>query len=417
MTKQPTSPPENFQMVREFLRLESAGGLLLMGATALALIVANSPLAWLYDELLALPFEIRLGRVHLGKPLLLWINDGWMAIFFLLIGLELKREVLEGELSSKEQVMLPAVAALGGVLAPVAVYWFINSGDPSAMNGWAIPTATDIAFALGILSLLGSRVPLELKLFLTAVAIVDDLVAIMIIAVFYTSDLSLIALELAGLGLLFLFILNRFNVNGIAVYLIVGWFIWAAVLKSGVHATLAGVAVAMAIPLRTHDDESPARHLEHILHPWVAFLILPTFAFANAGVRLIGIDFDVITGTVLLGIALGLFVGKQLGVFGLVWLAVKLGLANLPKNCNWRHMYGAALLAGIGFTMSLFIGTLAFEHGDFGNITATRLGVLLGSLLSGVVGVAVLMLSGKGPEEGPEEGVETGPESGPKSGE
>lgn len=391
-------------MIREFLRLESAGGLLLIGATAVALIVANTPLAWLYDKLLAVPFEIRLGGLYLGKPLLLWINDGWMAVFFLLIGLELKREVLEGELSNKEQVMLPAVAALGGVLAPVGVYWFINSGDLSAMNGWAIPTATDIAFALGILSLLGSRVPLELKLFLTAVAIVDDLVAIIIIAVFYTSDLSLIALELAGLGLLFLFILNRFNVTGIAVYLVVGCFIWAAVLKSGVHATLAGVAVAMAIPLRTHDDESPARHLEHILHPWVAFLILPTFAFANAGVRFIGLDFEIITGTVLLGIALGLFVGKQVGVFGLVWLAVKLGLAKLPKNCNWRHMYGAALLAGVGFTMSLFIGTLAFEHGDFGNITATRLGVLLGSLLSGVVGVAALMLSGKGPEKASESG-------------
>jgi len=387
-------------MFQEFLRLESAGGLLLMGATVLALIVANSPLDWLYQRFLDVPMEIRIGGLHLAKPLLLWINDGWMAIFFLLIGLELKREVLEGELSSKEQLVLPLVAAIGGALVPMGVYWYLNSGDPSAINGWAIPAATDIAFALGVLLLLGSRVPIELKLFLTAIAIVDDVLAIVIIAVFYTSDLSLISLELAGLGLLFLFILNRFNVKGLAVYLIVGWFIWAAVLKSGVHATLAGVAVAMAIPLRTPDGDSPARHLEHILHPWVAFLILPTFAFANAGVRLLGLDFEAVTGTVLLGIALGLFLGKQVGIFGLVWLSVKLGLAKLPNNCNWRHIYGAALLAGIGFTMSLFIGMLAFEHGDFGNITATRLGVLLGSLMSGVAGVAVLMLSGKGPESG-----------------
>ncbi len=388
------------RMFQEFLRLESAGGLLLMGATVLALIVANSPLDWLYQRFLDVPMEIRIGGLHLAKPLLLWINDGWMAIFFLLIGLELKREVLEGELSSKEQLVLPLVAAIGGALVPMGVYWYLNSGDPSAINGWAIPAATDIAFALGVLLLLGSRVPIELKLFLTAIAIVDDVLAIVIIAVFYTSDLSLISLELAGLGLLFLFILNRFNVKGLAVYLIVGWFIWAAVLKSGVHATLAGVAVAMAIPLRTPDGDSPARHLEHILHPWVAFLILPTFAFANAGVRLLGLDFEAVTGTVLLGIALGLFLGKQVGIFGLVWLSVKLGLAKLPNNCNWRHIYGAALLAGIGFTMSLFIGMLAFEHGDFGNITATRLGVLLGSLMSGVAGVAVLMLSGKGPESG-----------------
>lgn len=396
------APPfsKTSRMIQEFMRLESAGGYFLIGATVLALLVANSPLEGLYQMFLDVPMEIRIGGLHLAKPFLLWINDGWMAIFFLLIGLELKREVLEGELSSMEQVALPAAAAIGGVLAPIGVFWFFNSSDPAAMNGWAIPTATDIAFALGVLSMLGSRVPLALKLFLTAVAIADDILAIVIIAVFYSNDLSVISLELAGLGVLFLFLLNRFNVTGIAVYLVVGWFVWAAVLKSGVHATLAGVAVAMAIPLRTHDDDSPARHLEHILHPWVAFLILPTFAFANAGVKLVGLDFDIVTGTVLVGIALGLFIGKQVGVFGLVWLAVKLGLAKLPNNCNWRHMYGAALLAGIGFTMSLFIGTLAFEHGDFGNITATRLGVLLGSVLSGVAGVGILMLSGKGPESG-----------------
>lgn len=264
------------------------------------------------------------------------------------------------------------------------------------MNGWAVPTATDIAFALGVLTMLGSRVPIELKLFLTTVAIADDIAAIVIIAVFYSNDLSYLSLKLAGVGLLFLFLLNRFHVNGIAVYMFIGVLIWVAVLKSGVHATLAGVAVAMAIPLRTSDDTpSPALHLEHTLHPWVAFLILPAFAFANAGVRLVGMDLEIITGTVLLGIALGLFIGKQVGIFSLVWIAVKLGLARLPNNCNWRHIYGASLLAGIGFTMSLFIGSLAFERGDFGNITATRLGVLLGSLLSGLVGVVVLLLSGK----------------------
>jgi NhaA family Na+:H+ antiporter len=310
----------------------------------------------------------------------------------------LKREVLEGELSSVTQVALPAAAALGGVLAPIGVFWFLNSGDPSAINGWAIPTATDIAFALGVLSLLGSRVPLELKLFLTAVAIVDDIVAIVIIAVFYTSDLSVTSLAIAGAGVGLLFVLNRLNVTRLGVYLFVGTLIWVAVLKSGVHATLAGVVVAMAIPLRAQDDRSPARHLEHMLHPWVAYLILPTFAFANAGVQLIGVNLEMVTGTVLLGIALGLFIGKQVGIFGLVWLAVKLGLAKLPNNCGWRQMYGAALLAGIGFTMSLFIGTLAFEHGDFGNITATRLGVLLGSLFSGLAGVGVLLMSGRAGE-------------------
>ncbi|HEX6383896.1 MAG TPA: Na+/H+ antiporter NhaA [Anaerolineae bacterium] len=380
------------EAIREFLRLESASGLILIGMAILAMLLVNSAPAYLYDALLETPFEVRLGSLEVAKPLLLWINDGLMAIFFLLIGLEVKREILDGQLSSPSQVALPGIGAVGGIVVPVLIYVWLNRADPVALNGWAIPAATDIAFALGILSLFGERVPVSLKVFLLTLAILDDLSAIVIIAIFFTSDLSMLALVLAGLMLIVLFVLNRLGVTRIAAYALVGVALWVLVLKSGVHATLAGVALAFAIPLRARDAEghSPLRHLEHTLHPWVAFGIMPIFAFANAGVPLAGVSLSTLVQPVPLGIAAGLFVGKQVGVFGFSWLAVKLGLARLPNEVSWSGLYGTAILCGIGFTMSLFIGSLAFEHGgpDYG--TPVRLGILTGTLLSAVLGYVVL---------------------------
>ncbi|HMB60419.1 MAG TPA: Na+/H+ antiporter NhaA, partial [Xanthomonadales bacterium] len=316
------------EALREFLKLESAGGLILIGATVVALIVANIPYTLsLYEGFLNLQLTVTIGGLGVDKPLLLWINDALMAIFFMLVGLELKREVVEGQLSRPAQVVLPAMAALGGVVAPAAIYWWMNAGSESQLNGWAIPTATDIAFALAILGLMGSRVPVALKIFLTTIAIVDDIVAVLLIAIFYTSDLSTNALLMAGLGIIGLFLLNRFRVLRLAPYMLIGLFIWFCVLKSGVHATLAGVMVAAFIPLRADDEHSPARHLEHTLHPWVAFAILPVFAFANAGVSFFGLSTDDITGGVPIGIVLGLFAGKQIGVVGMVFLARVLKLA------------------------------------------------------------------------------------------
>lgn len=377
--------------LKNFLRLESSAGVLLVAATAAALLVSNSPMSALYERLLNVPLVIALGDLAVDKPLLLWINDGLMALFFFLIGLEVKREIMEGQLSSKEQLVLPALGAVGGFLVPAGIYAFFNWGNPETINGWAIPAATDIAFALGVLMLLGSRVPIGLKMFLTSIAIFDDIGAIVVIAVFYTQDLSLFALVagLAGIGSLV--VLNRLGVTRIAVYAAIGTVVWLCVLKSGVHATLAGFAVACTVPLRTRTDEpSPLRHLEHSLHPWVAYLILPIFAFANAGVSFTGLSVDAILGTVSLGIAAGLFFGKQLGVFGVVWLAVKLRLARLPEGSSWLSIYGVALLTGIGFTMSLFIGSLAFERGDFDQLAATRVGVLAGSILSATAGYLLL---------------------------
>jgi len=308
----------------------------------------------------------------------------------MLVGLELKREVVEGELSRPDQVILPVLAALGGLVLPALIYWTINADFDSQKNGWAIPTATDIAFALAILSLMGSRVPPSLKLFLTTIAIVDDLAAIIIIAVFYTSDLSLISLGLAAMGIAILFTLNRMKVTNLAPYMLVGLFIWFCVLKSGVHATLAGVVVAAFIPLRSGDRESPARHLEHILHPWVAFAVLPIFALANAGVSFRGMSLDNLSNGVPVGIILGLLLGKQVGVFGMVLLARMTGLARLPSGTTWGQIYGVAVLCGVGFTMSLFIGTLAFEHGDFDLLPGVKMGVLIGSVLSAVWGLVAL---------------------------
>ena len=377
--------------LRDFLKLESSAGILLVVAAIAALLASNSPAAGLYQRVFDIPLAVSLGDLSIAKPMLLWINDGLMAIFFLLIGLEVKREVLEGQLRSKEQVLLPAVAGLGGFVVPAAIYSALNWGNAETINGWAIPAATDIAFALGVLSVLGSRVPLALKVFLTTIAIFDDIAAILVIAVFYTADLSVLSLVLAGIGALILLGLNRWGVTSTAAYLLVGTFVWTCVLKSGVHATLAGIVVALAIPLTAPNGQhSPLKDLEHRLHPWVAFAILPLFAFANAGVQLGGIEPSVLFGPVSLGIALGLFVGKQLGVFGTVWVIVKLGLARLPEGANWLSVYGVSILTGIGFTMSFFIGSLAFERGDLDGLAATRVGVLIGSILSAVVGYVIL---------------------------
>ena len=380
--------------IREFLRHEATAGLLLMATAALALILDNSPLAPIYDALLLTPMVVQIGQFAIDKPLLLWINDGLMAVFFLLVGLEIKREALEGELSSLSQIALPGIAAVGGMLVPALIYIAVNRNNPELLNGWAIPAATDIAFALGVLALLGSRVPVALKVFLLALAIIDDLGAIVIIAVYYTADLSLTALAIAGIGGLALILLNRLGVTRLAPYILIGIVMWAGVLKSGVHATLAGVVLAMAIPLRSTapgEEEPPLKRLEHALHPWVAFGVLPAFAFANAGVSLAGLSLGSFLEPLPLGILLGLFVGKQIGVLGFVWLGVRAGFCRLPAGVTWLQLYGVSLLAGIGFTMSLFIGTLAFEDPSFS--AGIRIGVLGGSILSAGLGYLVLRLA------------------------
>ena len=376
--------------LRDFFRLESSAGILLVFAAMVAIIVDNSPLAPLYDALLTLPAGVHIGPLGLSKPLLLWINDGLMAIFFLLVTLEIKREMFDGELASKAQIMLPAVAAIGGMVLPALIYSGVNWRDPAALDGWAVPTATDIAFALGVMSLLGSRIPTALKVLLTAIAIIDDLGAIVIIAIFYTAQLSLLSLFLASAALIALVVLNRLRVLHFAPYFLVGLLLWIFVLKSGVHATLAGVAVGLAIPIlgKGARTTSPLHHLEHILHPWVAYGILPLFAFANAGVSLAGLDWATLANPLSLGVALALFAGKQIGVFGAIALAVATGLAQRSQATNWQGLYGISLLTGVGFTMSLFIASLAFVDPD--HVNAVRLGILLGSFASGGLGYLVL---------------------------
>ncbi|HVR66374.1 MAG TPA: Na+/H+ antiporter NhaA [Verrucomicrobiae bacterium] len=381
--------------IREFMQLESAGGIVLLGAAVLALIVSNTPLALFYRMFLTMPVEIRIGALEIAKPMLLWINDGLMAVFFLLVGLEIKRELLEGELASFSQALLPAIGAIGGMIVPAAIYASLNSGSGDAIHGWAIPSATDIAFALGVLSLLGNRVPVSLKVFLLAVAIFDDLGAIVIIALFYSSELSLISLVLSAIVLAAMFAINRAGITRIAPYALLGIVLWVCVLKSGVHATLSGVAIALAIPIRARDGSSPLRDLEHMLHPWVAFLVTPLFGFANAGVSLTGIRFASLFENIAFGIAAGLFIGKQIGVLLSVFLCVKLRLARLPEGTGWLAIYGASLLAGIGFTMSLFIGTLAWDHTYYS--APLRIGVLGGSLLSGIAGYIVLRFATRNP--------------------
>ena len=380
--------------MKEFLRLESAGGILLVVAAVLAMIVENSPAKPLYDALLDTLVAVQIGDFAIAKPLLLWINDGLMAIFFFLVGLEVKREVLEGELSDPAQVTLPVVAAVGGIVVPSAIYAVMNWGDPLAMRGWAIPAATDIAFALGVLSLLGSRVPVALKIFLLTLAIVDDLAAIVIIALLFTAELSLASLAVATGAIAVLVVLNLRRASSLASYILVGIVLWAAVLKSGVHATLAGVVLAFCIPMKAETEGvswSPVRKLEHDLHYAVAFGILPLFAFANTGISLDGLSLDDFINPVPLGIALGLVLGKQAGVFGFSWVAVRTGLASLPKGVTWSQIYGVSLLCGIGFTMSLFIASLAFElGGESALLVDERKGILLGSLVSAVAGYLLL---------------------------
>jgi NhaA family Na+:H+ antiporter len=386
----PTTP---LSALREFLKLESASGILLIVAGALAMVAANTPLADWYEALLATHFKVQFGAHALDKPLVVWVNDLLMAIFFLLVGLEIKREVVMGELADASKVALPAIAALGGMIVPAGIYAAVNWHDPVGIAGWAIPSATDIAFALGVLSLFGERVPVGLKVFLMTLAVLDDLGAIVIIALFYTSDLSAEALLFAGLAVVVLFALNRLGVRRIAPYILVGSVLWLCVLKSGVHATLAGVVTALFIPARDARDPEhpPLRKLQHSLHPWVAFGILPVFAFSNAGMHLEGLGLKDLLQPIPLGIMLGLFIGKQAGVFALAWAAVKLGIAKLPSGVDFRQVYGAAVLCGIGFTMSLFIGMLAFENAGGGEVILTaRLGILVGSLISAVVGYVVL---------------------------
>ena len=383
--------------IRNFLKMESAGGLVLMAAAALALLAANTGAAGLYSYFIETPVEVRVGGLQIAKPLFLWVNDGLMAIFFFLVGLELKREFLEGELSDASSIVLPAVGAVGGMVVPVAIYLFINQDDPAGFNGWAIPAATDIAFALGILSLLGSRVPISLKVFLVSLAIFDDLGAIIIIAAFYSADLSSTALVVAAACLVALTIMNRRNVVSISSYVLIGLIMWIAVLKSGVHATLAGVALAAFIPMRDPGNShySPLRELEHDLHQVVAFGVLPMFAFVNAGIDLSGVGLSDVLHKVPLGIATGLFIGKQIGIFLLCLAAIKLGLARLPQGASWGSLYGVSILCGVGFTMSLFVGSLAFENPlvEQDLVFDERLGIILGSLLSGIMGYVVLHLS------------------------
>ncbi len=380
--------PTPTERLRAFIDSESAGGIMLIVAAAIALAVANSPFLSIYQSFLATPVNFSAGDlVAIDKPLLLWINDGLMALFFFLIGLEVKREIVTGQLRSWKQASLPVYAAIGGMVVPALVFLAINSGTPQNLRGWAIPAATDIAFALGLMALLGSRVPVALKALLLAVAIIDDIGAITIIALFYTDNMDLGALALAIVPAAGMLLLNRAGVARTIPYFLFGAFLWICVLESGVHATLAGVVTAMFVPVVV-GDERPLERLEHALHPWVAFMILPIFAFANAGVSFAGTGFEALLAPLSLGIAAALVVGKQIGIFGACWIAVRTGLATIPPEVTWRHLYGLACLAGIGFTMSLFIGGLAFAGPA--EIEAVKIGVLTGSLVSALIGMAVL---------------------------
>jgi Na+:H+ antiporter, NhaA family len=386
---------------RKFMQLESAGGIILLAGAALAMLLKNSPGGSIYDAFLNTPAVIQIGALVIAKPLVLWINDGLMAVFFFLIGMELKREVMIGELSQPSQIALPGIAAIGGMLVPAVLYYLLTKGNPAAVQGWAIPTATDIAFALGVLSLVGPGVPVTLKLFLMTLAIIDDLGAIIIIALFYTDDLSFNSLLVAGGAILALSYMKWRGVQKIAPYMAVGLVLWVAVLKSGVHATLAGVILGFFIPLRATDEDgsqhSPLDRMIHDLHPVVAFGILPLFAFANAGIYLGNMTADAVLSGVPLAVAIGLFVGKQVGVFGFTWLAIRFGLAERPAGTSWGQLYGVAILCGIGFTMSLFIGSLSFEGTDLGYSRPDKLGVIVGSIVSGLVGYALLKWLARSP--------------------
>lgn len=378
-----------------FYKLDSAPGIVLMLAAVFAMVLANSPFASYYDLLLSTPVAVQIAELVVAKPLLLWINDGLMAVFFFLVGLELKREFMEGELADPRNIILPGVGAVGGMAIPALVYLYFNLDNPNGLvDGWAIPAATDIAFALGVLTLLGPRVPLALKVFLTSLAIFDDIGAIVIIALFYTSKISVTALYVVAVCLPILWLLNRKNVVEKSGYLFIGCVMWVAMLKSGVHATLAGVVLALFIPMKdpSQPDFSPLKSLEHDLHAFVGFIILPVFAFANAGINLSGVGVSHVLHPVPLGIALGLFVGKQVGIFGLCWLAIKLKLTKLPDGMSWATLYGTAAICGIGFTMSLFVGSLAFEESGIEKMFDERLGIIIGSLASGILGFLILYI-------------------------
>ena len=384
--------------IHHFIASESAGGVVLALSAVVALIVSNSPLAPMYRQFVEMPGDVRIGGdwLVLSKSLLHWVNDLWMAVFFFVVGLEIKREVLVGELASVKKASLPVVAAVGGMIVPALIYFGLNHADAIALRGWAIPTATDIAFALGIVMLLGSRVPVSLKVFLTAVAIIDDLGAIIVIAVFYTAQISMPMLAAAGAGVALLFVLNRSGVTNIGPYAAIGMVVWVCVYKSGLHATLAGVATAMTIPMRDKHGGSPLETAEHALHPWVAFVVLPMFAFANAGVSIKGVSLGTLAESIPLGIIGGLVIGKAIGVFGSAMLLTKVSVGELPAGASTQQFFGVCLLCGIGFTMSLFIGGLAFAGRDPLYETEVKLGVLVGSLIAAVLGAAVLLTGGQG---------------------
>lgn len=383
--------------IREFLHLETVSGILLFATALLALILDNSPWQHYYEAIIHINFGMNTGAIHIILPLVEWINQGLMTIFFLLVGLEIKREIFLGELNSLKKIALPAIAAAGGMILPAILYAFLNWHSTVTLRGWAIPSATDVAFSLAILSLLRSKVPFTLKIFLTALAIFDDVGAIIIIAVFYTTKISWLLCTLALLCWIVLILLNRFRVKNLIIYLVIGILLWLLLLQSGIHPVLAGILLAFAIPLHSKNPTtfSPLKLLEQKLHPYVAFLVLPLFGFANAGVSFSGIHWQHWFNSVTLGVMLGLFLGKQLGVFGASWLAVKNKIAHLPEQATWLNMYGIALICGVGFTMSLFIGTLAFSQNNNDYLAAVRVGVLAGSLLSGLVGFWVLRMSGR----------------------
>ena len=384
------------------LATEASGGVLLIMAAALAMLLANSPLQGLYQDFLNIEIQWRIADLDINKPLSLWVNDGLMALFFLLIGLEVKQELVEGALATRQKSLFPLIAAVGGMFAPALVYLTINGANPQTQAGWAIPAATDIAFALGVLSLLGDRIPVNLKVFLLALAIIDDLGVIIIIALFYTADISLLALTLAAVSVTLLWLLHHYRVMRLTPYFLVGMLLWLTVLKSGVHATLAGVIIGFAIPLYRNDGRndaehprSPAKSLVNWLHPWSKFFILPLFAFVNAGVAVTDIHWQDMTSALPVGVALALLVGKPLGIFSISWLAVKLGIAKLPDNISFKHIFAASVLCGIGFTMSMFITSLAFADAALADLA--RLGILIGSSIAALLGYYLLHMASSAP--------------------
>lgn len=385
------------KQIQKFLKLEAASGILLLVSALLAMIFANTDLNQLYFSFLQTEVAIKFGAFSIDKPLLMWVNDGFMAVFFILVGMEVKRELFEGSLSSYQKAVFPAVAALGGMIVPALVYWFINQNSPEYQQGWAIPMATDIAFALGIVALLSKQVPPALKVFLLALAIIDDLGAIIVIALFFSHEMSMQALTIASLAIIVLVAMNRYKVTGLINYAIIGTILWASVLKSGVHATLAGVIIGFCIPLRGKNGEAPLHHLEHALAPWCSFAILPLFAFSNAGVSLEGMSLDKLASPLPLGVALGLIIGKPVGVFLFNYVSVLLGIAKLPEGINFKQIFAIAVLCGIGFTMSMFIAGLAFGEGDASEdvLALARLGILMGTFVSAIIGYFLLKLTTK----------------------